>query len=84
MQKDGTFAEYEKNYVKSKKKGFYEEAKLEIESYLTQMREKGHLEYVDGEGQIKKMDVNVNDLIKFWEKELFSVNKELEKVNEKV
>jgi hypothetical protein len=30
------------------------------------------------------MDVNVNDLIKFWEKELEDVNKELEKVNEKV
>lgn len=83
MQKDGTFAEYEKNYVKSKKKGFYEEAKHEIESYLTQMREKGHLEYVDGEGQIKKMDVNINNLIKFWEEELEEVNKELEKIDKK-
>jgi hypothetical protein len=83
MKKDGTFDEYEKNYIESKKKGFYEDAKNEIESYLTQMREKGCLEYVTSDGQVKKMDVNINDLIEFWEKELNEVNKELEKVNNK-
>lgn len=84
MKKDGTFDEYEKNYIESKKKGFYEDSKLEIESYITQMKEKGCLEYVDSEGQIKKMDVNIKDLIKFWKKELKEVNEELEKVNEKI
>jgi hypothetical protein len=82
MQKDGTFLEYQKKYVGSKKKGFYEDAKLEINSYLTQLREKGYLEYVTADGQTKKMEVNINDLIKFWEKELEEVEKELKKLGE--
>ena len=82
MEKDGTFIGYQENYINSKKKGFYGDAKLEIEGYLKQLAEKDHLEYVDGEGQIKKMDVNIKNLIEFWEKELEEVNKELEKIGE--
>lgn len=83
MQKNGTFAEYEKKYVKSKKEGFYKDSKLEIESYIKKLKEKGYLDYVEADGAVKKMDVNVNNLIEFWEKELEEVNKELEKLNEK-
>jgi len=82
MKRNGTFNEYEKKYIESKKKGFYTDFKLEIESYITQMKEKGCLEYVTADGQIKKMDVDVNTLIEFWEKELEEVEKELQKLGE--
>ena len=82
MKRDGTFEEYEKKYINSKKTGFYTDSKLEIESYLAQMREKGCLEYVTADGQVKKMEVDINTLIEFWEKELDEVNKELEKIGE--
>ena len=82
MKRNGTYDEYEKKYIKSKQEGFYKDSKLEMESYIKQMKEKGCLEYVTSDGQVKKMDVNINDLIEFWEKELGEVNKELEKLGE--
>ena len=83
MKRDGTFDEYEKKYITSKQRGFYEDSKTEIESYIAQMKEKGYLEYVTSDGKTKKMEVNINDLIKFWEKELDEVDKELDKLGEK-
>jgi len=82
MEKEGTFIGYQEKYMNNKKNGFYEDSKLEIESYIKQMKEKGCLEYVTSEGEVKKMDVDINDLIKFWEKELEEVNKELDKLKE--
>jgi hypothetical protein len=82
MQKDGTFVEYEKKYMDGKKKGFYEDSKAEIESYIEKLKEKDHLEYVTAEGETKKMNVDVKELIKFWENELEEVNKELNKLGE--
>ena len=84
MQKEGTFVGYQEKYMDDKKQGFLKETKAEIESYLKELSEKDHLEYVDGKGEIKKMNVNINDLKDFWKKELEEVNKELEKTSEKV
>lgn len=82
MQMDGTFIGYQEKYMNDKKQGFYTDSKLEIESYIKQMKEKGCLEYVTATGETKKMDVDVNTLIEFWEKELDEVNKQLEKIGE--
>jgi hypothetical protein len=84
MEKEGTFIGYQEKYMNNKKEGFLKETKVEIENYIKELNEKDHLEYVDGEGKIKKMEVNINDLRDFWKKELEEVNKELEKVEQNI
>jgi hypothetical protein len=82
MVNDGTMENYAKNYVRSKKLGYYTDMKEEIEEYLKSLEGKTHLEYVNEQGQIEKWEGDVNKMREFWEKELEFVNKELDKLGE--
>lgn len=82
MIHDGTYEEYQKNYIKSKKVGYYKDMKLQIEEYLKTL-EKGYLEYVKEDGTIEKWEGDdINTLKDFWTKELKSINEEMDKLEE--
>jgi len=80
MIREGTFDQYQEKYVNSKKLGFYNDAKSEIEEYLVKL-EKGYIEYPTESGKMERWEGE--DLVKmktFWESELKLINEELEKL----
>lgn len=81
MIEDGTYLEYERKYIKSKKIGFFRDAKVEIEEYLRQIN-KG-LEFVNEDGSFDKWSPeDTKKLKEFWQKELDFVNEQIEKLKE--
>jgi len=82
MMLDGTMDKYAKKYVRSKKRGYYEEMKTAITEYLKALEGKNHLEFVNEDGKIEKWEGDLDKLRDFWEKELESINEELEKIGE--
>jgi len=78
MITEGTFQQYEKQYIRSKQRGFYSEAKAEIGNYLEEMK-KGYIEFVNEKGEFEKWTVD-EKIKEFWENELKFVDSELEKI----
>ena len=73
MMIDGTFEDYEKNYIRNKRLGFLKDAKIGIEEYLVSLD--SDVEFVNEDGSIEKWDkAKVTELKEFWEKELKEVN----------
>lgn len=79
MIKKGTFDDYQKNYIKSKQLGFYQDAKAEIEEFMEQI-EKGYIEYPNSDGTLERWDGDMTKLKEFWDKELEFVNKKLKEL----
>ena len=80
MMRNGTYHAYEEKYIKSKQKGFYENAKLEIEDYLKSF-DRGYLEYPTENGKLERWEGDdFEKMKKYWEGELDIVNKALYRI----
>jgi hypothetical protein len=80
MMAQGTFWEYEKDYMRKKKIDFLNEAKEEIENYLANFPTE--ISYVDVDGSIEKWQGDTKQVKKFLKKELREIKKELKKLQE--
>jgi len=80
MVKNGTFNQYEQQYIKSKKIGYYKDIKNEITEYLAQL-EKGYIGFVNEKGETEKWS-NIDEVKNFWLNELNNINNELIKLEE--
>lgn len=78
MMRDGSYYEYEKNYIKSKQVGYYTEMKMQITEFLKSV--KNGIEFPQEDGRMEKWSGDMTKLREMWNKELEFVNKELEKL----
>ncbi len=83
MQRQGTFKPYAEKYQMNKQKGFFEDAKIEVTEYLENL-DNGVIEFPTKDGKMEKWTGDQEKLREFWQKELEFIDKQLDKIYEKL